>query len=92
MFLYAEGEINWTAGGETHAQAGFDAGDRTTHYSLPASQTAQIVNIDNEPGNTRENGFWMFRVDQEEIVTGFCTNDGKFKLDIKSTFSAKFKA
>lgn len=86
MFLYAEGKIEWTTGdsgggtnglGGTSAQAGFNSGDGMRFYSLPLSHSARIVDIDQLPGNTREKGFWIFRVDQNEITSGECSNDGK---------------
>ena len=87
MFLYAKGEIEWTTGdssrgenglGGTPAQAGFNCGDGLRYYSLPLSQSNQIVDIDQLPGNTGEKGVWVFRVDQSEIRNGECSNDGKF--------------
>ncbi len=53
-FLYADGEIQWTTGGAsggingfsgTPAQVGFDAGDGERFFSVPGSQTNEIVNI-----------------------------------------------
>jgi hypothetical protein len=85
MFLYAEEEIEWTTGdsgggtsglGGTPAQVGFNSGDGRFH-SLPLSRKAGIVDIDQVPGNTREKGLWIFRVDQSEITSGECSNDGK---------------
>ena len=89
MFLYAEGKIEWTTGdsgggtnglGGTPAQAGFNSGDGLRFYSLPFSQKDQIVDIDQLPGNTEEKGLWIFRVDQSEIISGECSNDGKIIL------------
>ena len=70
MFLYADGEIQWTTGsasggsggfGGTPAQVGFDAGDGERFYSVPGSQTADIVNIDTT-SNIGIRGVWMFQV------------------------------
>ena len=89
MFLYAEDEIEWTTGhsgggtnglGGTPAQAGFNCGDGIRSYSLPFSRKNQIVDIDQFPGNTQEKGFWIFQVDQSEIISGECSNDGKLIL------------
>ena len=86
MFLYAEEEIEWTAGdsgggtnglGGTPAQAGFNSGDGIRFHSLPLSRSTGIVDIDKVQGNTEENGLWIFRVDQSEINCGVCSNDGK---------------
>lgn len=85
LFLYAEGEIEWISGdssggvdglGGTSAQLGFNAGDGIRHYSLPLSQTNELSDIDKLPGNTRVKGLWIFRVDQKEIKSGQCSNDG----------------
>ena len=89
MLLYAEGEIEWITGdssggtnglGGTPAQAGFNSGDGTRFYSLPLSQSSRLVDIDRLPGNTQEEGVWIFRVDQREIDSGECSNDGKLNL------------
>ena len=86
IFLYAEEEIQWTTGdsgggtnglGGTPAQAGFNSGDGLRSYSLPLSRSNGIVDIDEVPGNTEEKGLWIFRVDQNEIASGVCSNDGK---------------
>ena len=86
VFLYAEGEIQWTSGdssggttglGGTPAQAGFNAGDGIRYYSLPTSQTDEIVDIDQNPGNTGVKGLWIFRVDRKKIESGECSNSGK---------------
>ena len=55
LFLYSDGEIQWTTGdasdgvggfGGTPAQDGFNAGDGECFASVTGSQTAAIVNID----------------------------------------------
>ena len=63
--------------GGTPAQAGFNAGDGIRYYSLPASQTDEMVDIDQHPGNTGVKGLWIFRVDREEVKSGECSNSGK---------------
>ena len=90
VFLYAEGGIQWTSAdtsggtgglGGTPAQAGFNAGDGIRSFSLPTSRTDDIADIDHLPGNTGVNGLWIFRVDQEQIDNGDCSNDSKsYKL------------
>lgn len=91
VFLYAEGEIQWTSGddsggtaglGGTAAQVGFNAGDGIRYYSLPTSRTEEIVSIDQNPGNTGVKGLWIFRVDQNMIESGECSNSGKANLNI----------
>jgi len=75
--LYADGEIQWTTGGESGgtngtggipAQVGFNAGDGVNFAVVPASRTPDIINID-----TRSNigipGVWIFQISEERIVT-----------------------
>jgi alpha-tectorin len=75
-YLYANRLIQWTTGdasggegglGGTPAQAGFDAGDETRFFSIPGSQTPDIVNIERTT-NVDIRGQWTFRVDLAEIV------------------------
>ena len=79
----------WTTGdsgggtnglGGTPAQAGFNSNDGIRFHSLPLSHTAEILDIDEVPGNTGEKGLWIFRVDQSEITNGVCSNDGKLYI------------
>ena len=81
IFLYADGEIQWTTGdasggsggfGGTPAQVGFNAGDGVRFASVPGSQTADIVNIDTT-SNVGIPGVWIFRVDEEDIAIGGCS-------------------
>ena len=53
IFLYADGEIQWTTGdwsggfrglGGTEALAGYSASDGTS-YTIPGSRTSTIINI-----------------------------------------------
>ena len=84
IFLYANGEIQWTTGdasggtngfGGTAAQVGFNAGDGIRFASVPGSQTRDIVNIDST-SNVGIPGVWVFRVDEEDItVMRECSND-----------------
>ena len=78
IFLYADGEIQWTTGdasngigglGGDPAQVGFNAGDGVRFASVPGSQTADIINIDTT-SNVGIPGVWIFRVDEEEIAIG----------------------
>ena len=80
IFLYADGEIQWTTGdasggtdglGGTPAQVGFDAGDGIRYFAVPGSQTADIINIA-ETSNVGIPGMWIFRIDGQEIVTAGC--------------------
>ena len=84
IFLYADGEIQWTTGdasggtngfGGTAAQVGFNSGDGIRFASVPGSQTMAIVNIDTT-SNVGIPGVWVFRVDEEDItVMRECSND-----------------
>ena len=76
-FLYADDLIQWKTGdasggsngtGGTPAQGGFNAGDGVRYFSIPGSQTANIVNIETR-SNVGVPGLWMFRVDQNSIAT-----------------------
>ena len=75
-YLYADGLIQWTTGdasggsgglGGIPAQAGFDAGDQMRFFSIPGSQTADIINIDTTT-NVGAPGQWTFRVDLNNIA------------------------
>ena len=83
IFLYAEGLIQWTTGdasggtnglGGTPAQVGFNSGNRRQFASVEGSQTPDIVNIDDDIGNTGVKGVWVFRVDDEDIRVTNCTS------------------
>ena len=76
LFHYADGQIRWTTGtasggrdgvGGTEAQVGFNAGDGVRFFSVPGSQTSDIINIDTT-SNVGVAGVWVFRVDAEEMV------------------------
>ena len=76
IFLYADGEIQWTTGeasggvnglGGTPAQVGFNAGDGINYAAVPESRTAEIVNI-TTTSNVGVPGVWIFQVNEESIV------------------------
>ena len=80
IFLYADGEIQWTTGdasegtdglGGTPAQVGFDAGDGIRYFAVPSSQTDEIINIA-DTSNVGIPGMWIFRIDGQEVVAGGC--------------------
>ncbi len=84
IFLYADGEIQWTTGdasggtgglGGTPAQVGFNAGDGIRFATVPGSRTSDIINI-TQTSNVAVPGVWIFRVDEEDIAGGGCTNEG----------------
>ena len=67
MFLYADGQIQWTTGdssggtnglGGTPAQVGFNSGDGVNYAAVPESRTQAIVNIDTTT-NVGIPGVWV---------------------------------
>ena len=89
IFLYADGEIQWTTGdasggingfGGTPAHVGFNAGDGIHFENVPGSQTSEIINIASA-SNVGIGGVWIFRVDEEDIVTGGCTSESDGNLN-----------
>ena len=88
IFLYADGEIQWTTGdasegsggfGGIPAQVGFNAGDGERFANVTGSQTADIVNISSTT-NANTPGVWIFRIDKEQIdITRECKNDSTGK-------------
>ena len=93
IFLYADGEIQWTTGeasggtgglGGTPAQVGFDAGDGIRYFAVPGSQTDEIINIAST-SNVNIPGMWIFRIDGQEVVAAGCqvvtaTDDGMINI------------
>ena len=80
IFLYADGEIQWTTGdasngvnglGGIPAQVGFDAGDGIRHATVPGSRTDAIINI-TQTSNVGIPGVWIFRIDGQEVVVAGC--------------------
>ena len=81
IFLYADGEIQWTTGdnsggsgglGGTQAQVGFNAGDGVRSANVPGSQTAGIINI-TKTSNIGVPGVWMFQVNGEDVQKSMWT-------------------
>ena len=77
LFLYADNELQWTTGdasggtlglGGTPAQVGLNAGDGVHYYTIPGSQTPNVINIVNS-SNVATPGLWVFKVDGENIDT-----------------------
>ncbi|XP_033646828.1 sushi domain-containing protein 2-like [Asterias rubens] len=91
------GEIQWTTGVSSYgdkvtglggdnelavpAQVGFNAGDARNFYSVPSSQTDDIVQI-NRTTNVRKPGRWMFRIDGNEIEVAGCEDDQSGNLRV----------
>ena len=80
IFLYADGEIQWTSGDSSHgvrglggtsAQVGFNEGDGVRHAVIPASYTDAVINI-THTSNVGIPGVWIFRVDEETVVIAGC--------------------
>ena len=83
IFLYADGEIQWTTGdlsggvnglGGTPAHVGFNAGDGVRFAAVPDSETPEIINI-SSTSNIGVPGVWIFRVDQEDVIFGGCSSE-----------------
>ncbi|TKR78276.1 hypothetical protein L596_019108 [Steinernema carpocapsae] len=60
-FIYSN--VGWTQG----AEAGFNKGDGTEHFSLPTSGTGNIMYLE-EYGNTGIPGEWMFELGTEQVI------------------------
>ncbi|XP_065911625.1 protein mesh-like isoform X3 [Dysidea avara] len=80
IFLYADGEIQWTTGdassglnglGGIPAQVGFNAGDGLRYAAIPQSRTNAIINI-TRTSNIGVPGVWVFRIDEEDVVIAGC--------------------
>ena len=75
MFLYADGEIQWTTGdnsggidgfGGTEALAGINAGDGVNSVTIPGSLTPNIINI-TQTSNVGIPGVWIFKVGEGNV-------------------------
>ena len=83
MFLYADGEIQWTTGDAsggidglngTEGHAGFNAGDGVNFALLPESDSPEIISVDTT-SNVKVPGVWVFQIDSEEVVVeGVCNS------------------
>ena len=69
MFLYADGLIQWTTGGNSDgtnglggnaATAGYDAGDGENFFNIPGSGTSEIINIAQTSNVENPPGMWIF--------------------------------
>ena len=76
IFLYADGEIQWTTGDEsggtnglggTEAMAGINAGDGVNSITIPGSFTPSIINI-SQTSNVGNPGVWMFKVGEGNCI------------------------
>ena len=83
IFLYADGEIEWTTGdasngtdglGGIPAQVGFDAGDGINYAVVAESRQPEIINI-TQTSNVGRPGVWIFQVDENVEFAGCCDTD-----------------
>lgn len=58
-------------------QVGFNAGDGIIYFTVNASRTNDIVNVD-EYSNVEIPGKFAFRIDTSDISDGGCNTEGKF--------------
>ena len=70
IFLYADGEIQWTTGdadggtdglGGNPAQIGFNKGDGTDFGVIPSSGTAKVINVAST-SNFGVRGVYVFKI------------------------------
>jgi len=75
IFLYADGEIQWTTGdndggtgglGGNPAQIGFNRGDGTDFGIIPSSGTANVINVAST-SNVGVNGLYIFKISDANI-------------------------
>ena len=85
MFLYADGEIQWTTGddsggidglGGAEALAGINAGDGVNNITIPGSLTPHIINI-TQTSNVGIPGVWIFKVGEGNVFTRNHYNDNR---------------
>ena len=76
IFLYADGEVQWTTGddsggsdglGGNEALAGINAGDGENNITIPGSLTPGIINI-TQTSNVDIPGVWIFKVGEGMYV------------------------
>ncbi|XP_062572621.1 LOW QUALITY PROTEIN: protein mesh-like, partial [Saccostrea cucullata] len=88
--LYNYEQIEWTTGtasggnrmtglGGTPAQVGFNAGDGIVFFTVNASRTSDIVNVD-EMSNVDIPGKFAFRIDASDITDGGCNTKGDLTI------------
>ena len=75
IFLYADGEIQWTTGdadggtnglGGNPAQIGFNRGDGTDFGIIPSSGTADVINVASS-SNVGVDGLYIFKISDDMI-------------------------
>eukprot|EP00105_Crassostrea_gigas_P046261 XP_019930409.1 PREDICTED: protein mesh [Crassostrea gigas] len=88
--IYNYEDIQWTTGtasrgnsttglGGTPAQVGFNAGDGIVSFTVNASRSPDIVNVD-EDSNVDIPGKFAFRIDASDISDGGCNTKGRLTI------------
>ena len=74
--MYADGLIQWaeSAIGSDAALAGYNAGDGVISFTVPVSQTDDIIDIVST-SNVNVPGMWVFRLDEDDLVFSNCSDD-----------------
>ena len=93
IYLYADGLIQWTTSdvsgvnglGGDPALAGYNAGDGIISYTIPGSQTDDIIEIAST-SNVNVSGVWVFRLDEHDPVLPPC-DDISFSKCIKALYT-----
>ena len=76
IYLYADGEIQWTTGdadggtnglGGNPAQVGFNKGNGTDFGTIPISGTANVINIAST-SNVGVDGVYIFKISDNPIA------------------------
>ena len=84
IFLYPDGEIQWTTGDDsggingldgTEALAGINDHNGINFISIPGSLTPSIINI-TQTSNIGISGVWMFKVGEGNVLSYWkCVED-----------------
>lgn len=88
--IYNFEDVQWTTGsssggdsttglGGTPAQVGFNAGDGIVSFTVNASRSPDIVNVD-EDSNVEIPGKFAFRIDASDISDGGCNTKGELTI------------
>uniref|UniRef100_K1QM71 Sushi, nidogen and EGF-like domain-containing protein 1 n=1 Tax=Magallana gigas TaxID=29159 RepID=K1QM71_MAGGI len=88
--IYNYEDIQWTTGtasggnsttgiGGTPAQVGFNAGDGIVSFTVNASRSPDIVNVDKH-SNVDIPGKFAFRIDASDISDGGCNTEGNLTI------------
>jgi len=84
--IYNYVDLMWPQKGtDRKAQAGFNAGDGITYYTINGSFTQSIVNLTRQ-SNVGIDGKWIFRVDTANITSGGCSTSGYLTIRPSTIF------